>query len=504
MNFQSEIRQSEISQLTEKVQSRNYGSYLLKIRIDKARAFSDKSITFDFPVTAIVGPNGGGKTTILGAAAIAYSAVKPSRFFAKSGRFDASMQNWKFEYELIERTIRPNDTVRRTASFKHHKWSREGVSRNIQIFGVSRTVPATERPEMLRFTGSKFDVPPTSVTIMPPAAATAAARILDKDISQFNFINIDDRGAVTLIAGRTQAGDAYSEFHFGAGESTIIRMVVALELMSENSLVLIEEIENGLHPVATVRLVEYLMDLAMRRKIQVIFSSHSNHALLPLPDKAIWAAVNGNLYQGKLDIASLRAISGQIESQLVIFVEDTFAKYWVEEILRTVDGIAMDGIQIHAMKGDGMAARIHRDHNINPSINQPSVCLLDGDSRVPEDPQSRLYKLPGNCPESFIFDRVVECLDDAIGELTVALLQKYENQNKVAEVIRSVANTNRDPHLLFAQVGRPLGLLPEARVREAFIRTWTLRYPEEVEQVLAPFLSQIPTDTVQRQIQGSL
>lgn len=103
MSFQSEIRHSETEDLFEKVRDKKYGKYLLKITIDKARSFSEKTINFDFPVTALVGPNGGGKTTILGAAAIAYKSVKPGRFFAKSGRFDASMKNWKFEYELIDR-----------------------------------------------------------------------------------------------------------------------------------------------------------------------------------------------------------------------------------------------------------------------------------------------------------------------------------------------------------------------------------------------------------------
>ena len=102
-----------------------------------------------------------------------------------------------------------------------------------------------------------------------------------------------------------------------------------LETVPENSLILIEEIENGLHPVATIRMVEYLVELAQRRKIQVVFTTHSNDALKPLPDKAIWAAVNGHIYQGKLDIGSLRAISGQVDAKLVIFVEDSFAKAWV-------------------------------------------------------------------------------------------------------------------------------------------------------------------------------
>ncbi len=146
-----------------------------------------------------------------------------------------------------------------------------------------------------------------------------------------------------------------SEFHFGAGESSVIRMAIKLETISQNSLVLIEEIENGLHPVATIRMVEYLIDLAQRRKIQVIFTTHSNDALKPLPDKAIWAAVNGNLYQGKLDISSLRAITGEIESKLVIFVEDNFAKIWLEGILRSLSNLAMDAISVHAMEGDGTA-----------------------------------------------------------------------------------------------------------------------------------------------------
>ena len=42
----------------------------------------------------------------------------------------------------------------------------------------------------------------------------------------------------------------YSEFNFGSGESSVIRMVADIESQRENALVLIEEIENGLHPLA--------------------------------------------------------------------------------------------------------------------------------------------------------------------------------------------------------------------------------------------------------------
>ena len=412
------------------------------------------------------------------------------------------MQNWRFDYELIDRVVRPSDTVRRTAKFTHYKWSREGLDREVVVFGVSRTVPANERPELKKCISGRFSVGRERISEISPEAARAVASILDKDVSQFSFLRIDDRGRVTLLAGHTPNGDAYSEFHFGAGESSVIRMAMRLYTMEENSLVLIEEIENGLHPVATIRMVEFLIELAVRRKVQVIFTTHSNDALRPLPDKAIWAAVNGQLYQGKLDIASLRAISGQVDSRLVVFVEDQFAKAWTEEVLRAVPDVAMDAISVHPMEGDGTAVRVNREHNRDPTVRQPSICLIDGDSRQQEMGDEHVYRLPGECPESFIYDRVLQRLGDVSGQLAVALLRPYEEEARVVDVLTSVRNTNRDPHLLYSQVGKRLGLIPEARVREAFITIWARTYPIEVEGITQNFISQVPRETEQIRIAG--
>ncbi len=497
MQFQSEIRPSQVKKLLENVKKKNYDKYLLKITLEKARAFKDESITFDFPVTAIVGVNGGGKTTVLGAAACAYKTVKPSLFFAKSGRFDSSMQNWKFEYELIDREIPKSDIIRRIAKFARSKWSREwkveGKEREVAVFGVSRTVPANERPELKKCASNSFNIAPENIDKITSEVATAVARILDKDISAFSFLRVDTRGRVTLLAGQTSAGDSYSEFHFGAGESSIIRMAIKLETIAENSLVLIEEIENGLHPVATVRMVEYLINLATRRRIQVIFTTHSNDALKPLPDQAIWAAANGSLYQGKLDIGSLRAISGQIDSQLVVFVEDKFAQAWVTGILRSLPGVGMYAVSIYPMGGDGTAVKVHRDRKLDPSRSQPSVCLIDGDSQQNDSETDSIYRLPGKSPESYIYDKVIEKLDDISGELAIALLHAGQGA-KVEKIVRSVRNTNLEAHLLYSQVAQELGGIEEAQVRDAFISIWAGTFPNEVQDITQPFLDKIPLE----------
>jgi len=489
------IRDSQITELLEKVALHKYGKYLLKIQISKLRSFEEQSLTFDFPVTALVGPNGGGKTTVLGAAACAYKEIKPAQFFAKNGRLDESMQHWKFEYEAIDKKIRPNDTIRRTAKFTNYKWSRDGLNREVVVFGVSRTVPATEIPKFKKYISSHFSVRPDYISQLETNVAKSVASILDKDVSNFSFIKMTPRGDVTLLAGQTQAGDSYSEFHFGAGESSVIRMVVKLEDVPENSFVLIEEIENGLHPLATIRMVEYLIELAERKKVQVLFTTHSNDALIPLPDKAIWAAVNGNLFQGKLDIKSLRVISGEVEPRLAIFVEDNFAKLWLEAILRTVINISLDCINVYGMEGDGTAVNVHNYHNLNPAIKQPSICFIDGDSRQQEDSERKIFRLPGMSPELYIFEKILEIIDNVIGELTVVLLRPYEEQHKIKEILLSTKHTNRDPHIIFGQIGKSLGFISEIRVMEAFATIWSRSYASEVDAILEPILPLLPKET---------
>lgn len=131
--MQSQIRHSQINALLEKAKKRNYGKYLTKINLKRLRGFQAAIVSFDFPVTALVGPNGGGKTTVLGAAACAYKGIAPRRFFAKSGRLDDSMSDWTIEYELVDKDITPTDIVRRTASFRQLKWSRDALDRHIIV-----------------------------------------------------------------------------------------------------------------------------------------------------------------------------------------------------------------------------------------------------------------------------------------------------------------------------------------------------------------------------------
>lgn len=490
--YKSEIRKSQMKKLEDKADKLNYEKYLSKINIIKCRAFEDQVIKFDFPVTALIGPDGGGKTTILGACALLYDSVAPRQFFTRNKQLDEEMRDWSISYDAIDRTKSKTEIVKRTASFSKEKWYRKALKRDTLFFGVSRTLPAVERRDLSKFTNKNVFFTKNEIQMLGTDVAGHIKKVLGKDVSAYTIIRPDRYGNITLLSGKTEEGKTYSEFHFGAGESSIIKMILGIEHAASQSLVLIEEIENGLHPVATERLVEYLLDVADRKNIQVIFTTHSEYAIAPLPAKAVWAAIDGSAIQGKLDIKSLRSITGEVNSELVIYVEDEFAKKWIKAILRTDTSIALDAIEIYAMGGDGTAVKTNEHHNLDPSTKVKSICIIDGDSKQRENDAKKVFRLPGEAPELHVFDEIVDKLDECSAILAVRCMREYKDANEVKETVLSVSRTNRDHHLIFGQIGEQIGFIDENVIESAFLSTWSEKYKTEAQDMIKKIKKYLP------------
>lgn len=515
----SEIRDSEISALIDRVRKEAYQSYLRRMRLNKVRGFEGVEIRFDFPVTALVGPNGAGKTTILGAAGLIYKSVVPRRFFVKSGKYDDSMRGWSIEYDLIEKERGGGaGNLTRTASYHKAKWNRDAVSREVAVIGIARTLPASERKDIYKFVGGDFVG--FSEKLFEPGVTEAVERILGKDADNYLQVDADRRGRTSIFAVRNERSpdESYSEFHFGAGEASIIRIVSEVESVPDNSLILIEEIENGLHPVATRRLVDYLIGVAKRKSCQILFTTHSNDALVPLPNDAVWSSYQGRLTQGKLDVGALRTLTGQIEARLAVFTEDAFDEMFVDTTLRAYANhqpIDRAGIKIHALGGAAPARDHTRFHNANPTRSFPAVCLLDGDKRdesgfeprevTPRSTDSlglgntavdTVFAPGESSPEKYVFDKIIDNLDvigNLLGKLTLALQLDTPMQGRVRESVLSRSRTNHDRHNVFAQVGEDLDFLADHVVKQAFLSTWANAFPDDVATIWGPAARLLPS-----------
>ena len=78
-------------------------------------------------------------------------------------------------------------------------------------------------------------------------------------------------------------GTTYSGFNMGAGEDGLLELLSACLDCPEGTLVLVDEIELGLHETAQERLMLELKDLCYSRKLQIICTTHSGRILESLP-----------------------------------------------------------------------------------------------------------------------------------------------------------------------------------------------------------------------------
>lgn len=79
----------------------------------------------------------------------------------------------------------------------------------------------------------------------------------------------------------------YSECFAGSGELAVVNFVLAMDRLEKYDLLLLDEPETSLHPGAQERLIEYLLKIVNERLIQVIISTHSEMFVKLLPSEAL-------------------------------------------------------------------------------------------------------------------------------------------------------------------------------------------------------------------------
>jgi AAA15 family ATPase/GTPase len=478
-----DVRPSNIKELEELVKKLSYKKYLISLRLSSVRSFTNQVINFDFPVTAVIGTNGGGKSTILGAAGLAYKSIKPGDFFPKSNVSDTSMANWRIEYDLLDRDVTPKAKIVRNARFSEAKWRRnEVVSRNTVVIPIQRTVPANEQTKFKQFVGiaKNTSITKTKIDIK---VSEFVSRILGKDANHYERIVLNRDKSKSILVGVSKGSD-YSQFHFGAGEASIIEMVSKIEAAEDNSLILIEEIENGLHPLATQKMVEYLFDVAKRKKSQIIFTTHSEFALKMLPSEAIWACIDGNAYQGKLSIDSLRALTGAVEKNKVVFVEDAFAKDLVEEMLRQHALDIFPLIEIHSAGGYPLVVQVLDHHNSNPTIVNHAIAVIDGDNPTLLKENSDVLVLPDGSPESLVFGFINDNIETESSLVQQRCQCPSFKQDDIVRAVKEVMIDTTDPHLYFSKLGETLGFISELIIRRGLCSIYVEKNATELMPVI--------------------
>jgi len=131
----------------------------------------------------------------------------------------------------------------------------------------------------------------------------------------------------------------YSEANAGSGEMAVVRLVKEVLDAPNYSLILLDEPEVSLHPGAQIRLKSFLLGEIVRKKHQIILTSHSPILIKDLPREAIkvfYQNPNSGRFLVKQDISPDEAfyhLEYPVDNRKNIIVEDKLAKEIIDTVL---------------------------------------------------------------------------------------------------------------------------------------------------------------------------
>lgn len=348
------------NQFSPKNRYSNFGPFLLGMDIEGIKG-TNCHITFDFPITAIAGYNGAGKSTIAQIALCMYKSPSKEElkrkylkdFFVKTlldkQPYDSSAQITAI-YAADESsapsqiTLFPEEdgvigsTKKNTVKYSSDRWAgyKHQPEKAAYYYGMSYFIPYQEQNSNL-LRDSSANVAKTSR--FSASIVKKVASILSIDyINLFNN-RVTNESREERVLSAAKANVTYSENHMGCGEGRLLKLVNALENAPEKSLFVIEEPETALHQLAQHKLALYLLDVCARKKHQIIFTTHSPEIQKALPQEARkYIQRNDNGETIVINSPSISQIenylSGGHKKRLILVTEDEIGALYIREILR--------------------------------------------------------------------------------------------------------------------------------------------------------------------------
>lgn len=371
------------------------------MEISGLRGWAGYRIEFRFPITAIVGENGSGKSTILQAAAASYKSPGTSNKMKFASDFFPDtpwdkIVNAQITYSVREGTGSRTDSVRKPTN----RWrgNPERRERHIYYIDLSRIQPLSARSGYLRLAKANVKKGKSRQFGTDIVARLSAIMGINYKSAELATASGDPNRLVPVVQ---RSGEPYSGFHQGAGELT------AAELLANDfekySLVIIDEIESSLHPRAQRRLLRDLANIARDKEIQFIISTHSPYILQEIPPEGRMLIVETDA--GKSTVIGVSpdfAMSKMDEEnhpESDVYVEDEAAAAMLRELVVKHDPNVLSRVQISPFGAASVGLSLGI-MTFQKRFPRPTVVFLDGDqAKAPG-----VHILPGgDAPERVIF-----------------------------------------------------------------------------------------------------
>ena len=376
------------------------------LEISNIRGWAGQRFELRFPIMAVVGENGAGKSTILQAAAALYRS--PGAGLKDKFAADYFLETpWdRVRQAEIRAEAKEGNDLRPFAVRKlTDRWrNNQRLVRNVVFLDLSRIQPIPARVGYTRLANPAFKE--VSATSFDESRLARYSRIMGRayDTARMALVNADPKRPVSVIG---QHGMDYSGFHSGAGEITMAELIQAD--LPRNSLVLIDEFESSLHPRVQRRLIRDLADKCRELDLQVILTTHSPFVLEELPPDArayILLTHSGSrqIIYGVSPEFAMSKMDDVPQYECDLYVEDGHAQAMLTEILAAhAPGLVARSRLIPY--GAASVGRSLGEMVASEKFPTPSCVFLDGDQGAAVG----CFNLPGeDAPERVVFEALAD------------------------------------------------------------------------------------------------
>lgn len=354
---------------------------LESIKIRKLKNLIELELDFEgSPVTAILGPNGNGKSTVLHALACAFQPVdkgenlKFSNFFLPSP--DAL---WNESYIEITHTYRDGEMLHSSVKTTYEKTTRwkpiyaRQPKRDLFYIGIDKCVPMIEmEKKQAKINYSTNEVAEdVFTTILQKASLILNRRYLKYNIhtaSGKNFMGVEVEGL------------RYSALSMSAGEQKVFHILTTLYNAPNNSLILIDELDLLLHDKAMMALIKVIHKRAVDKSLQVVFTTH-RETVISLSDiiniRHLLSTPSKTLCFNETTPDAINRLTGEQPKPLELFVEDDLSSAIVTKLSSQLGGKRLVSIQRFGAASNSFTAAAGLLFS-NQDISN-TLFVLDGD-----------------------------------------------------------------------------------------------------------------------------
>jgi predicted ATPase len=366
------------------------------------RGWHGQRFELRFPIMAVVGENGVGKSTVLQGAASVYRAPEDGKDRFASDFFPDTawdeVTDAVIRYSVREGTEIHQATIRKPSN----RWrgNPERRERHVEYIDLSRVQPVSGRHGYRMLANASFTE--TQANAFEKGRLARFSGIMGRayDLAKIALTDGDSKREVPVVSHH---GDSYSGFHQGAGETTVAELLQTE--LPRYSLVLIDEIESSLHPRAQRRLVRDLAARARELELQIVLTTHSPYVLEELPYDARacivqTAAGDREIVYGVSPEFAMTKMDDVQHAECDLYVEDPRAGAMLTEILIVAKAELAPRCQIIPFGASSVGKSLGQ-MVLGKRFPRPSCVFLDGD----EGSVGGCLNLPGeDAPERVVFE----------------------------------------------------------------------------------------------------